>query len=378
MLRAGFAKVDITPGPDANLIGYEFRQTNLPPGNTGVHDPLFVRVLVIDDGTGKLAAIVSLDHCILMVPFARQLRRAVAGKLKTSADRVLVSCTHTHSGPFYQRSPWLQQRVVAAAAQAAGLTYQVTVTAQYSPLGLGYNRRVATKDGIRHCWNPQEFPNLNPGPSPDPTCTVAVLRQINGRRQFVLWNVGAHPVVLGKTSRVISADWPGRACQLIDESGPATHSLFLLGACGDIHPWIATQEDPAQIEPVARTAAGMVTLLAQADRAQKGAPTGTGLRIATKTWRGLDLAMWNLAGVQLAAAPVELFSELSVQLRQQMPGPLLIATNTNGWTGYWPTRTAFAEGGYEVDGARAMGRKPGDGEKLVAELAKLVIQTGSR
>lgn len=88
--------------------------------------------------------------------------------------------------------------------------------------------------------------------------------------------------------------------------------------------------------------------------------------------------MWNLAGVQLAAAPVELFSELSVQLRQQVPGPLLVATNTNGWTGYWPTRTAFAEGGYEVDGARAMGRKPGDGEKLVAELAKLVIRTGSR
>jgi hypothetical protein len=370
MLRAGFAQVDITPGPDADLIGYEFRQTDLPPGNTGIHDPLFARALVLDDGTGKLAAIVSLDHCILMVPFARQLRRAIAGKLKTATDRVLLSCTHTHSGPFYQRSPWLQQRVVAAVAQAAGLTYPVTVTAQQAPLGAGYNRRVVTADGLRHCWNPQEFPDLSPGPNPDPTCTVVVLRQTNGPRQFVLWNFGAHPVVLGKTSRVISADWPGRACHLIDEQLPGAHSLFLLGACGDVHPWIATQEEPAQVETVARPIAGLVTLLAQAG---KVAGKETGLRIAAKTWRGLDLAVWNLAGVQLAAAPVELFSELSVQLRQQMPGPLLVATNTNGWTGYWPTRAAFAEGGYEVDGARQMGRKPGDGERLIATLAGLAL-----
>lgn len=375
MLRAGFAQVDITPGPAADLIGYEFRQTHLPPGNTGVHDPLFVRALVLDDGTGKLAAIVSLDHCILMVPLARQLRRAIAGKLKTTADRVLLSCTHTHSGPFYQRSLWLQQRVVAAVAQAAGLTYPVTVAAQQAPLGAGYNRRVVTPNGLRHCWNPQEFPDLNPGPNPDPTCTVVVLRQTNGPRQFVLWNFGAHPVVLGKTSRVISADWPGRACRLIDESAPATHSLFLLGACGEVHPWIATQEDPSQIETVARPIAGMVTLLTTAVRAPKGAPT---LRTATKTWRGQDLAVWNLAGVMMAAAPVELFAGLAAELRRQVAGPLVVATNTNGWTGYWPTRAAFAAGGYEVEGARQRGRKPGDGEQLVAELAKLAIVVRAR
>jgi len=360
MSRAGFAEVEITPGATASLIGYEFRQTDLPPGNDGVHDPLFARALVLDDG--KPAAIISLDHCILPVAFARQMRRAVARKIKTSADRVLVSCTHTHSGPYYERSAWLVERVCMAAARAAGLTYPVTVTAQQAPLGLGYNRRVLTKDGVRHCWNPQEYPQLAPGPSPDPTCAVVALRQVNGPRQFVLWNVGAHPVVLGKTSRVISADWPGRACQLIDETMPGTKSLFLLGACGDVHPWIATQEDPAGIEPVARTAAGMVTLLAQA-----GQPAGEGLRIATKQ----DLSLWRIGEAWLAAAPVELFSELSAELRRRLPGVGLVATNTNGWTGYWPTRAAFAEGGYEVDGARQMGRKPGDGEKLIETLTKL-------
>ena len=60
MLRAGFARIDITPGTDCNLIGYEFRTTDLPPGNDGVHDPLSARVLVLDDGAAP-AAVVSLD-----------------------------------------------------------------------------------------------------------------------------------------------------------------------------------------------------------------------------------------------------------------------------------------------------------------------------
>jgi hypothetical protein len=106
----------------------------------------------------------------------------------------------------------------------------------------------------------------------------------------------------------------------------------------------------------------MVALLAQAGR-----PAGDELRIAAKT----DLAVWRIGRVRLAAAPVELFSELSAELRRQLPGPLLVATNTNGWTGYWPTRAAFAEGGYEVDGARALGRRPGDGERLVEALVAL-------
>ncbi len=368
MLRAGFTEIEITPPSTADLIGYEFRQQELPAGNAGVHDPLFARVLVLDDGTGKLAALVSLDHCILLAPLARQIRRALASKLKTSADRILVCCTHTHSGPFYEKSPWLIERVSTAAAQAAGLTYPVTVTTQNAPLGIGYNRRVITGDGLRHCWNPQEFPALQPGPSADPTCTVVVLRQTNGPRQFILWSVGAHPVVLGKTSRVISADWPGRACRLIEQTLPGAHSLFLLGACGDIHPWVATQEEPSQLELVANTASSLVCLLAQATRP---GDTAAALRITTKTWRGLDLTLWNLAGVWIAGLPVELFSELSASLRQGLAGPLVVATCANGWTGYWPTRQAFAEGGYEVDGARAMGRKPGDGERLVATVVQM-------
>lgn len=49
--------------------------------------------------------------------------------------------------------------------------------------------------------------------------------------------------------------------------------------------------------------------------------------------------------------------------------PPLLATVSNGWTGYWPTRAAFDDGGYEINASWAC--KPGDGEWLIDELVGL-------
>jgi hypothetical protein len=202
---------------------------------------------------------------------------------------------------------------------------------------------------------------------------VIVFEQTDGARRYVLFSIGAHPVVLGKTSRVVSADWPGRACRLVDETMPETHSLFFLGACGEVHPWIATQESPVNIEPVARAAAGFVELLARAG----GGSSEPSLEIRAKTLRigktQLDVAVWLLGDARIVAAPVELFASLSRQLREMVGGPLFVATNTNGWTGYWPDAGAFKQGQYEVDAAVAFGRRPGEGEQLIRELTKLSL-----
>ncbi len=238
MIRAGFASVDITPPRENSLIGYEFRQEQLPPGNAGVHDPLLARVTVLDDG-GARAAIVCLDLAVLRTVMARRVRARAAERVGTDPARVIVCCSHTHSGPFPQLAEdvgergflssfvetrqgpghnpdplyaeWLLDRVDEAAASAAGLTYPVEASAAEAALGMGYNRRVPDgAGGVEHCWNTQEFPMLTPGEMLDPTCTLLMLAQPDGPRKLLLWSVGVHGVVLGKTSRVVSADWPGR------------------------------------------------------------------------------------------------------------------------------------------------------------------------
>ena len=402
MLKAGFARIDITPGRDCSLLGYEFRQQELPPGNAGVHDPLHARALVLASDDGAPAVLVSCDLCILTVPMARLLRSAIAEAAHTTPDRVILATTHTHSGPFpntaetaghrgflttfagdearhpdAEYTELLQQRLREAAASAAGLLVPVTVSVQQAPLGIAYDRRVMTPDGLRHCWNPQESPELQPGPAPDPTCVVLGLRQPGGPRQILLWSVAAHAVVLGKTSRVVSADWPGRACELLEGYIPGARSVFLQGASGDCHPWVATQEDPAQIEPVARAAASGVALLAEALRqADEPVRLKTAVRTVTIGKAEMDLAAWAIGPAVLAAVPVELFGRPAMDLRRRTGRPLLLATCGNGWTGYWPEADVFDQGGYEINAARHMGRSPGDTERLIDELASLIEGLG--
>src|SRR5438552_15944064 len=50
-LRAGAAVVDITPPVGTLMDGYGARQGV----STGIHDPLFCRALVLDDGATRLA-----------------------------------------------------------------------------------------------------------------------------------------------------------------------------------------------------------------------------------------------------------------------------------------------------------------------------------
>jgi hypothetical protein len=371
-LRAGFAQADITPGPDVTLMGYGFRR----PGYDAVQDRLRARACALVDGGGP-AVLLSLDLVLVPSGYAQRLREAVAAELGVARARVIVAATHTHSGPDpaqdYLES--LHERLVDTARRAAALTFPVCAAVAEAPLGLGYNRRVATPGGVRNCWGPQEWPERRPQPVPDPTCTVLVLRQTNGPRRYLVWNLGMHPVVLGKTSRVLSPDYPGRACERLAAMREGDRALFVLGAAGNVQPWMATQEDPAAVERVGDAAAAFVSVLGEAAvelREPGGKPPA--LRCAEGVLRAgrhqVDLCVWRLGAFCLAAAPVELFSELGLRLRRKIGGPVMPVTLANGCAGYWPTRAAFEEGGYEVDAA-ARHLKPGDGERLVNALARL-------
>lgn len=402
-MRVGSGCQNITPGPELPLLGYDFRQECYPPGNSGVRDPLWLRALAIDaeDGAG-VAVIITCDLCIISVELARQWRQAMAERWHLDPTRILISCSHTHSGP------WLDERALAedvaavlphtseadpgvarrhytaglldalhqAVAKAMGLMFPVQVSAREIPLGLGYCRRVAIpgQETVEQCWNPEEYPHLQPSGQADPALTALYMQQRNGPRRWLLWCHGAHPVVLGKTSTRISADWPGVANAYLQDHGIEGH--FLLGACGDVHPWISTAGDDDGVTIVGRTAGAALHLLTRSGGNPDANPVlHCSLEQQQLGGRSIDLSCWRLGTLAIAASPTELFAGLAANLRQQYgDGPLMVATNCNGWTGYWPDTAAFAQGGYEIRAAQAMGRQPGDSEQLMQYLLQQLSQ----
>ena len=89
-ISAGVARVEITPPVGYAMGGYADRQGP----STGVHDPLYATVLMLKAG-GVSVAIVSCD--LRSFPSERLIRLARERRL---ADHVLLTVTHTHSGPM--------------------------------------------------------------------------------------------------------------------------------------------------------------------------------------------------------------------------------------------------------------------------------------
>jgi hypothetical protein len=91
-LRAGFGQADITPQPDGDnpvwLAGYGPNRAA-----TAVHDPLFVRCVVLEHENQRVA-LISVDSIGLQLPDVQRIR-----DLLPEYSYVLVSSTHNHEAP---------------------------------------------------------------------------------------------------------------------------------------------------------------------------------------------------------------------------------------------------------------------------------------
>src|SRR5437588_2346607 len=91
-LRAAVVKVDITPGTPKWLLGYGARQS------TGVHDPIFHRIVAMDDGDAKVL-LVSTDLCLFSPTVYNEVAQRIEKEAGVPTMRFWWSVTHTHSAP---------------------------------------------------------------------------------------------------------------------------------------------------------------------------------------------------------------------------------------------------------------------------------------
>jgi neutral ceramidase len=93
-LKAGFAKLSVTPPFDCEMAGFVARKNNC----CGTHDLLWARALVLADEQGKLA-IVAVDILGIDGGTVRKIRAEVAARTDIPPERVMISAIHTHAGP---------------------------------------------------------------------------------------------------------------------------------------------------------------------------------------------------------------------------------------------------------------------------------------
>ncbi|HWL53058.1 MAG TPA: hypothetical protein VNQ90_11525 [Chthoniobacteraceae bacterium] len=262
-LHAGTAAVEITPRMPVDLAGSMIRRPS-----EGVTDPLFVRVVVLENASERLAFIL-LDLICFNDEDCLPLRREISQRLGVAEANVCISCTHTHRGPstrrtshfFTQRNEewmaWMLGRVVEAVETAAASLVPAEVA-----WGRGHearpqsNRRWHLQGGpVRTNPRAPEVPSHPAGPTDPDIPFLLVRRRGSGELLAAIANYSLHYIGDGP-GRKISADYFGRFSQLARERfGEGMTALLTHGTSGDINnlnhtgkptPWYPEKPAPGE------------------------------------------------------------------------------------------------------------------------------------
>jgi Neutral/alkaline non-lysosomal ceramidase, N-terminal len=241
-LKAGAAQADITPQTGLKMYGYANRKS----GATGVLDPLYARVLVLETNQKRFALVI-LDLGRVFAPsWIEQLR--ASAKKSSGIDYVLVAAIHTHSGPDptdqfppADEPDWetpILTKVEHAIDDAHQHAVEARLGAGYGVVYIGHNRLRDNPDGTASWF--ERNPTMVPTAPVDPTLAVLRVDDTQGEPIAILVNYACHPVIFGSDNLQYSADWPGVMSKTVEQSFDGKPVvMFLQGGDGDINPYYA-------------------------------------------------------------------------------------------------------------------------------------------
>ena len=439
MLKAGAAKLDVTPPVGMRMAGFAGRV--FP--SLAVHDPLWARAVVFDDGKQRVG-LVAMDLIGIWESAVAQVREGAAKSAGIAPEGLLLAGTHTHSGPTFwddgtftdqEKAYWaeLPDRLTGLVNEAASNLVPAKVGAASGWCAVGINRREVVPGNLVVLGR-NHFGIF------DTELGLVRIDREDGTPLAGLMNYACHAVCLMPDNYLTSADYPGYAVHHFEQRVPGAMGVFFQGACGNINPREAAvnhgyvsgssfgiaaragQEVAreaarvwAKAEPTSsfdvRFANKTIALPTNRARALKSAeaalkdaeraaaepresknpymtwytvpnPERARKRVEEMKKQGdapveCEIQAISLGPVTFVAWPGEIFCDFGMEVKQNSPfHPTYTLGYANGSIGYVPTPEAFKEGGYEADTAAHL--VDNAGLALVDETMKLLKELKDR
>ncbi len=378
--RASVIKINITPDNSQYLLGYNERKS------TGVHDSIYHRIVALDDGTTQFF-LVSTEICIFSPTEYDRIAAKIKNQLGINPVDLWWTTTHTHSAPEVGKSgldkifmgeryehnidsvytAFVEQKLIEGIKKA-----RATLSPARLGVGWGFsqaniNRRAKDIDGKASL-------GLNPDGPVDRRIGLLRIEKMDGTIMALIANYPIHGTVMGGENVLISGDAPGIVSEYVEEKIGAP-LVFINGAAGNLAPVYSVYPSAKSghlgefrvllgdkiIEAnlkISNTTSDVTlssgSLTVETPRRDGlGWPsdfdnytrkTNTGVNMVRLPIRFLrineDIAIWS--------APVELFCEISNEIRDKSPFPYTFYFGyTNGWLGYLLTESEYKHGGYE-------------------------------
>ena len=414
MLKAGFARVDITPPLGSVITGYfEERRSK------GILDPLYLNALAYGDGE-KTNVLITCDATNLAAGYLNKVRALIESETGVDKDALFIGATHSHTAFSVntidpERNPGsvfeeMLSRKFADAAKMAldDLDDAEAYTAQReTPEQISFVRRYVMRDGgIR----------TNPGygnpdvlrPISDADYTVRLVRFKRAHSpDIALLGFQTHPDVVG--GEKYSADWPGFVRRYVEKDIGGVRCVLLNGCQGDVnHINVKTPSllpdvpkgcyDYRYSRRLGRIIADTVPDIGETGEKRPDGKVFSAVRavsvptnrlgaekyeeakavmrdnVENGVWYSMErlgearriiqlfntpesinvpVSVQGFSDVLFVGFGGEPFSRYATEVRRAFPSSfVLTGCLTNGGEGYLPTEEAFAEGGYEARTSR--------------------------
>lgn len=265
-MKIGFAKKEITPPLGLELGGYAGYRPN-----SGVHDPLYCKAILLEQ-KGVRYGLVVLDLMCADESLCAKIAAAAAAPLGIEKRHLIVSAIHSHAAPagvidgegalarineaIVPKNPVFadyMQSVVEAAAAAC------TEAAE----GLEPFRMRAARGTM-----PPVGSERHTGEAADGSLTVAEILLDSGKK-LIFCNFPCHPTVLPASNLLVSADFVGEIEKHLD----ADLTVFANSAAGDISTRFTRRESSfAECSRMGKLAADCIRSLLENAAAVETAP----------------------------------------------------------------------------------------------------------
>jgi neutral ceramidase len=237
-LRIGAAKVDITPKDLTGLVSVWAKPFE------GVHDPIYARVLVLDNGS-TTAAIVTLD--LVEYGSSMPVRERVARELAIPVDHILVTSSHDHNaprgGPITPGTSSEQGRPYSTPAYTQQVDDSILdalrkAKASLQPARVGIGTGRADINVYRAVYTPKGWGGgANPDGPSDKTVWVVKFESLSGEPIALLMNYAVHSVVVGTNNALVTGDLAGAVERFVERQfQDKVVALWSMGPAGDQNP----------------------------------------------------------------------------------------------------------------------------------------------
>ena len=227
-LSAGAAVADITPKTPQFLYGYPHVERE----STGVHDRLMASALFLSDGSTEA---IFIANDIIFVPrsMAMRARQRISHATSTPAANIMITATHTHSGPLTSKHISNEADPVVPEPDPAYLRLMEDAIVECAVKARRSARRAEAGLALAHAAGIGTNRRDPSGPA-DPQTPILLVRSPGGHSNIAAMLVcSMHPTVLHEDSKLISGDFVamartylqenvlGRECPVLHHTGPS-------------------------------------------------------------------------------------------------------------------------------------------------------------